>query len=80
MVLHRLSARTAGLARPLAGTADHGGLRHAGQEYQIDRPELVDLDSIRGELPRFVGFASSRLGLRHFVRVRLADGEYAPRP
>ena len=119
--LHGISVRTAGLARPLAGTrwfrlwavlhhvgrrsgcaysipvvalpvaggfviplpfgdatqwlknireADQAGLRRAGHDYVIDRPELVDLDVVADELPAPIRFASRRLGLHSFVRVR----------
>ena len=50
--------------------ARQAGLRRGGHQYVIDRPELVDLDVVAAELPAPIRFASRRLGLRTFVRVR----------
>jgi len=120
-LVHRLAIRTAGLARPLAGTrwfrlwavlrhvgrtsgrayaipivalpieggfliplpfgagtqwlrnlqaADEAGLRRAGHEYVIDRPETLRLDDVAPLLVAPVRFASRRFGIDQFVRVR----------
>ena len=53
--------------------ADHGGLRHAGHDYVIDHPEVVDLETAGPDLPGWVRFASGRVGIDHFVRVRRVD-------
>jgi deazaflavin-dependent oxidoreductase (nitroreductase family) len=52
--------------------ADRGTLRHRGREVAIAGPEVLELASIQRELPGWVRFAASRLGLRQFVRVRRA--------
>ena len=54
--------------------ADHAGLRHAGHDYVIDHPEVVDLKTAGPDLPRWVRFASGRVGIDHFVRVRRVEG------
>jgi len=124
-LIRRLTIRTAGLARPLAGTrwlrlwavlghvgrlsgrayeipivafpitggfliplpfgdetkwlknlqvADGGGLRHAGRDYVIHGPEVVDLETAGPGLPAPIRFASGRLGIGQFVRVNRAEG------
>jgi deazaflavin-dependent oxidoreductase (nitroreductase family) len=120
-LMHRISVRTAGVARRMAGTrwfplwavlrhvgrrsgsryqipivalpfpggfliplpfgdqtqwlkniqaADQAGLRHAGREYLIAHPEVVDLETAGPDLPGWVRFASRRARIDHFVRVR----------
>ncbi|MGH2444476.1 MAG: nitroreductase family deazaflavin-dependent oxidoreductase, partial [Candidatus Limnocylindria bacterium] len=54
--------------------APQAGLRHAGRDLVIDRPEVVELDRIRAELPAPIRFMSGLLGLHDFVRVRKATG------
>jgi hypothetical protein len=53
--------------------SDRAGLRHAGFDYVIDHPELVDLESAGPDLPRWVRFAARRVGIGQFVRVRRID-------
>ena len=54
--------------------SDRAGLRHAGHDYVIDQPELVDLATAGPDLPGWVRFASSRVGIGQFVRVhRVGD-------
>jgi deazaflavin-dependent oxidoreductase (nitroreductase family) len=50
--------------------ADQAGLRHAGHDYVIDQPEVVDLATAKPDLPGWVRFAAGRAGIEHFVRVR----------
>ena len=50
--------------------ADQAGLRHAGHDYVIDRPEVVDLATAKPHLPGWVGFVAGRVGIAQFVRVR----------
>jgi hypothetical protein len=54
--------------------ADHAGLRHAGCEYVIERPEVLDLETAGRDLPGWVRFASGRVGIDQFVRVHRVDG------
>jgi len=51
-------------------TVGSGGLRRAGRDFSIERPEVVDLGSISPELPRPIRFAADRLGIQQFVCVR----------
>ena len=53
--------------------SDRAGLRHAGHDYVIDQPELVDLERAGPELPGWVRFAAKRVGIANFVRVRCID-------
>jgi deazaflavin-dependent oxidoreductase (nitroreductase family) len=53
--------------------ADRAGLRHAGREYVIDQPEVVDLKAASPDLPAWVRFASARVGIGQFVRVHRAE-------
>jgi deazaflavin-dependent oxidoreductase (nitroreductase family) len=50
-----------------AGT---GSVRFAGRDYRIADPRVVEGDEASVLLPRWVRFASGRIGLRQFVRVR----------
>jgi deazaflavin-dependent oxidoreductase (nitroreductase family) len=54
--------------------ADRAGLRHAGREHVIERPEVLDLETAGSELPGWVRFASARVGIDRFVRVHRVDG------
>jgi hypothetical protein len=54
--------------------ADRAGLRHAGREYVIERPEVLDLKTAGPDLPAWVRFASGRVGIDRFVRVHRVDG------
>ena len=54
--------------------ADHAGLRHAGHDYVIDHPEVVDLKTAGPDLPGWVRFAAGRVGIDQFVRVRRVEG------
>jgi len=54
--------------------ADRAGLRHAGREYAIERPEVLDLKTAGPDLPAWVRFASGRVGIERFVRVHRVDG------
>ena len=49
--------------------ADRAGLRHAGQDYVIDQPEVVDLDTAGPDLPGWIRGAAGRVGIKQFVRV-----------
>lgn len=49
--------------------AAQAGLRYAGHDYVIDRPEVVALEAAGRDLPGWVRFASRRIGIDHFVRV-----------
>ena len=49
--------------------ADQAGLRHAGHDYVIDRPEVVDLKTAGPDLPRWVRVAAGWVGIHQFVRV-----------
>ena len=120
-LLHRLSVRTAGVGRRIAGTrwlplwgvlrhvgrrsgsayeipvvalptsggfliplpfgdqtqwlkniqaADHASVRHAGHDYVVDHPEVVDIKTAGPDLPGWVRFAARRVGIGRFVRVR----------
>jgi deazaflavin-dependent oxidoreductase (nitroreductase family) len=53
--------------------ADRAGLRHAGHDYDIDRPEVIDLKTAGPDLPGWVRFASGRVGIHQFVRVHRVD-------
>jgi deazaflavin-dependent oxidoreductase (nitroreductase family) len=53
---------------------DRAGLRHAGREYVIERPEVLDLKTAGPDLPGWVRFASGRVGIERFVRVHRVDG------
>lgn len=52
---------------------DRAGLRRAGRDYVIDRPEVVDLETAGAGLPTPIRFASRRFGIRRFVRVRRVE-------
>jgi deazaflavin-dependent oxidoreductase (nitroreductase family) len=54
--------------------AGRAGLRHAGREYVIERPEVLDLKAAGPDLPGWVRFASGRVGIDRFVRVHRIDG------
>ena len=54
--------------------AERAGLRHAGREYVIERPEVIDLKTAGPDLPAWVRFASGRVGIDRFVRVHRVDG------
>jgi hypothetical protein len=54
--------------------ADRAGLRHAGREYVIEHPEVIDLKTAGPDLPAWVRFASGRVGIDRFVRVHRVDG------
>jgi hypothetical protein len=54
--------------------ADQAGLRHAGREYVIERPEVLDLKTAGPDLPAWVRFASGRVGIDRFVRVPRVGG------
>jgi deazaflavin-dependent oxidoreductase (nitroreductase family) len=53
--------------------AGGGTLRHAGREYGIDQPEIVDLKAASVHLPGFTRFMAGRLGIRQWVLVRLVS-------
>lgn len=55
------------------GAADRAGLRHAGREYVIERPEVIDLKTAGPSLPAWVRFTSRRVGIDRFVRVNRVD-------
>ena len=50
--------------------ADYACVRHAGHDYVVDHPEVVDLETAGPDLPGWVRFASGRVGIGQFVRVR----------
>jgi deazaflavin-dependent oxidoreductase (nitroreductase family) len=50
--------------------ADTAGLRRAGRDFVIERPEVVRLDDIGQGLPRPIRFAAGTLGIDDFVHVR----------
>src|SRR3954451_4612091 len=50
--------------------AGEGTLRHRGHDAIVGDPGGVDRAAVASELPRWVRFASGRLGIRQFVRVR----------
>ena len=50
--------------------AGGGSIRFAGREYPVDEPRIIDLETAAAHLPLPIRFASSRLGLRHWVIVR----------
>jgi deazaflavin-dependent oxidoreductase (nitroreductase family) len=54
--------------------SDGGRLRHAGREYEIGEPRVVDRDAAEAYLPRLVRFLAKRLGLRQYVVVRAISG------
>jgi hypothetical protein len=53
--------------------SDRAGLRHAGHDYAIDHPELIDLETAGPDLPGWVRFASRRVGIGRFVRMHRVD-------
>lgn len=53
--------------------ADRAGLRHAGRDYDIDRPEVINLETVGPDLPGWVRFAAGRVGIGQFVRVHRAE-------
>ena len=55
-------------------SADRAGLRHAGREYVIERPEVLDLRTAGPDLPAWVRFASGRVGIDRFVQVYRVNG------
>jgi deazaflavin-dependent oxidoreductase (nitroreductase family) len=50
--------------------AGGGSIRHAGRDVQVIDPRLIDREEAAAVLPGWVRFASGRIGLRQFVRVR----------
>ncbi len=53
--------------------SDRSGLRHAGHDYVIVQPELLDLETAGPDLPGWVRFAAGHVGIGQFVRVRRID-------
>ena len=55
-----------------------GRLRHAGHEYEIGDPRIVERATAEAHMSRFLGFLARRLGLRQYVLVRTTSA--MPRP
>jgi deazaflavin-dependent oxidoreductase (nitroreductase family) len=50
--------------------AGGGSMRFAGREHRIVEPAIIDLETAGAHLPLPIRFASRRLGIRSWVRVR----------
>ena len=46
-----------------------GRLRHAGHEYEVGEPRVVDRDAVEAHLPPLLRFLARRFGLRQYVLV-----------
>ena len=53
--------------------AGAASLRFAGREYQIDQPQILDLEVASAHLPRFIRYVSGRLRLRDWMLLRRID-------
>jgi deazaflavin-dependent oxidoreductase (nitroreductase family) len=53
--------------------AGGGSIRHAGREYRVVEPQIVDREAVADQFPRLIRIITRQIGLRQFVTVRRVE-------